>query len=380
MLIDRSIDLSALLAKKSYFLLGPRQTGKTSLVRRTLPDCPNYNLLDFDTFLRLSQNPSRLREELKGYSGIVVIDEIQKLPTLLDEVQILIEEKNLRFLLTGSSARKLRRSGVNLLGGRARTVRMHPLTSAELGDQFDLLRAINFGTLPSIYFSDDPALDLKAYAGDYLSQEIAAEGLTRNIPAFSRFLETAGLCNGEIINYQAISSDSAVPRTTVQEYFSILKDTLVAEEVEPWRKTRKRKAVATSKFYFFDIGVANHLQHAGKIELRSKLFGHAFESFVFQELAAYRDYVSNGSVHYWRSEDRYEVDFILDESVAVEVKGSSRLSKDDFKGLRALQAEKSMKSHIIVCLESVPREVEGVHVMPWKYFLKNLWGASLPGL
>lgn len=377
MLIKRYLRLPELLAKKSHFLLGPRQTGKTSLIRESLPQCPNYNLLDFDTFLRLNQNPSRLREELKGYRGIVVIDEIQKLPVLLDEVQILIEEQKIHFLLTGSSARKLRRSGVNLLGGRARTVRMHPLSSGELGDQFDLMRAINFGTLPSIYFSEDPALDLRAYAGEYLKEEIAAEGLTRNVPAFSRFLETAALCNGQIINYQSISSDAAVPRTTVQEYFSILKDTLIAEDLESWRKTKKRKAVATSKFYFFDVGVVNHLQHAGRIEKKSKLFGDALESFVFQEIAAYRDYVSHGVIHYWRSEDHYEVDFILDESIAIEVKGTSRLSKEDFKGMRALQAEKAMKSHIIVCLEPSPREVDGIKIMPIDDFLRTLWRGEL---
>lgn len=377
MLIKRSLNLPALLSKKSYFLLGPRQTGKTSLIRASLPQSRNYNLLDFGTFLRLNQNPSVLREELQGYQGVVVIDEIQKLPVLLDEIQIIIEEQKLYFLLTGSSARKLRRSGVNLLGGRARTIRMHPLTSFELGDQFDLIRALNYGTLPAIYFSDEPQMELKAYAGEYLKEEIAAEGLTRNVPAFSRFLETAALCNGQIINYQSISSDAAVPRTTVQEYFSILKDTLIGEEVEPWRKTKKRKAVATSKFYFFDVGVANHLQHAGEIQPKSKLFGDAFEAFIFQELAAYRDYVSHGSLHYWRSEDRYEVDFILDESIGIEVKGSSRLNHYDFKGILALQAEKAMKNHIIVCNEPVAREVDGVRVLPWKIFLKDLWSKSL---
>jgi predicted AAA+ superfamily ATPase len=376
MLISRTLDLAALLAKKSQFLLGPRQTGKTFLVRQTLSRERIYNLLDFSTFLRLSQNPSLLREELQGHEGPVIIDEIQKIPILLDEVQILIEEQRLHFLLTGSSARKLRRSGVNLLGGRARTIHMHALTSAELGTQFDLMRAVNYGTLPAIYLSDDPQADLKAYAGEYLKEEIAAEGLTRNVPAFSRFLEVAALSNGQIINFQTISSDAAVPRTTVQEYFSILKDTLIAEELEPWRKTKKRKAITTSKFYFFDVGVANQLQNAGKIEKKSKLFGDAFEAFIFQELAAYRDYISKGSVHFWRSDKGHEVDFILDEKVAIEVKGKQRLSRDDFKGLTAIQEEKLMKKHIIVCLDSVERVTAGIHVVPWQKFLKNLWSGQ----
>lgn len=200
MLISRFLNLPQILEKKSYFLLGPRQTGKTSLIRETMTDCRVYNLLEFETFLRLNQDPSRLRSELKGYKGIVVIDEIQKMPVLLDQVQILIEEQKLHFLLTASSARKLRRSGVNLLGGRARTLRMHALTSMELGEHFDLMRAINFGTLPAIYFSEEPKADLQAYAGEYLKEEIAAEGLTRNVPAFSRFLQVAALSNGQIIN------------------------------------------------------------------------------------------------------------------------------------------------------------------------------------
>lgn len=376
MLIPRSLDLASLLSTKSYFLLGPRQTGKTSLIRETLKHERIYNLLEFGTYLRLSQDPSRLGAELQGYEGVVVIDEIQKLPVLLDEVQILIEERKLRFLLTGSSARKLRRSGVNMLGGRARTIRMHALTSAELGGHFDLIRAVNFGTLPAIYFSEEPVADLRAYAGEYLKEEIAAEGLTRNIPAFSRFLEVAALSNGQIINYQSISSDAAVPRTTVQEYFSILKDTLVAEELEPWRKTKKRKAISASKFYFFDVGVANHLQNAGKIAAKSKMFGDAFEAFIFQELAAYRDYHSKGSLHFWRSDKGHEVDFILDEKIAIEVKGKQRLRRDDFNGLIAMQEEKRMKMHIIVCLEAMERVADGIHIVPWQKFLMKLWSGE----
>ena len=377
MFIDRFLDLNVALADKSHFLLGPRQTGKTSLIRQSMTGAKIFNLLEFDTFLRLSQNPSILRSELAGYSGLVVIDEIQKLPVLLDEIQLLIEETGIHFLLTGSSARKLRRGGLNLLGGRARTLRMHPFTSMELGNQFDLIRAINFGTLPAVYFSNDPGADLRAYAGDYLREEIAAEGLTRNIPAFSRFLEVAALSNGQIINFQAVSSDAAVPRTTVQEYFLILQDTLVAEEVQPWRKTRKRKAITKSKYYFFDIGVANYLQKSGNIVTKSKLFGDAFECFIFQELAAYRDYISKGSIHYWRSDKGHEVDFILDEAIAIEVKGKERLSADDFSGLRAMQDENLMRQHILVCCEMQERVVDGIRVLPWKIFLELLWNKKL---
>lgn len=377
MIINRFVDLKALLDKKSYFLLGPRQTGKTSLIRHALSHCRIYNLLESDTFLRLAQDPGCLRSDLLGYAGVVVIDEIQKLPILLDEVQLLIEEARLHFLLTGSSARKLRRGGVNLLGGRARTIHMHALTMQELGAQFDLMRAINFGMLPSIYFSDDPREDLRAYTGGYLKEEIAAEGLTRNVPAFSRFLEVAALCNGQMINYQTVSSDAAVPRTTVQEYFSILKDTLIAEEVPSWRKTKKRKALSKSKFYFFDVGVVNQLQRVTGIQAKSKAFGDAFENLIFQELAAYRDYVSKGTLHYWRSESGYEVDFILDEKIAIEVKGKTRLSAEDFKGLKAIQEEQLMKRHVVVCCEAQSRMIDGIDVLPWRDFVNELWNGKL---
>jgi len=251
--IPRTLDLGSLLRKKSHFLLGPRQTGKTTLIRRTLPPRARvYDLLDSATFLALSHNPGRIAEELDLDTRIVVIDEIQRLPELLNEVHRLIEERNIRFLLTGSSARKLRRGGVNLLGGRARTKYLHPLTYLELGDRFDISRAISRGTIPSIYFSDDPAADLQAYSGTYLQQEVIAEGATRNAPAFSRFLRVAALCNGTIVNYTNVASDAQVPRTTVYEYFEILKDTLVLLELPAWRKSIKRKPLVSSKYYFFD--------------------------------------------------------------------------------------------------------------------------------
>jgi AAA domain len=242
--IARTINLPGLLAKKSYFLLGPRQTGKSFLIRQTLPGVRVFDLLDSPTYLALSRNPERIAEELTERDKVVVIDEVQRLPHLLNEVHRLIEARRIRFLLTGSSAWKLRGSGVNLLGGRARTQYLHPLTSHELGTDFDLARAAERGLLPSIYFSDDPSPDLEAYAGTYLQQEIVAEGATRNAPAFSRFLKVAALCNGTIVNFTKVANDAQVARTTVYEYFEILKDTLVLHELPAWRKSIKRKALA----------------------------------------------------------------------------------------------------------------------------------------
>ncbi|MBI4668336.1 MAG: ATP-binding protein [Elusimicrobia bacterium] len=278
--IDRVVNVGKTLKHKSVLLLGPRLTGKSSLVRHTLKGVRVYNLLDNDVFVKLSRQPSRMREELIASDKMVVIDEIQKLPVLLDEAQMLIEERAIRFLLTGSSARKLRRGGVNLLGGRARTITLHPFVSKEIA-HLDLARALEFGLLPPVYFSGQPEADIADYVGTYLREEIAAEGLTRNIPAFSRFLEVAALCNGQQINFTKISNDAQVARSTIQEYFEILKDTLLAYELPAWQRTIKRKPVQVHKFYFFDGGVAHCLKGGGVLKEKSPEFGSAFESFIF---------------------------------------------------------------------------------------------------
>lgn len=373
MYIQRKIDIQEKLKQKSYFLFGPRQTGKTSLIKQTLSGFRTYNLLDHDVFLKLSQSPKRLRQEITADEKIVIIDEIQKLPVLLDEVHYLIEEKGIHFLLTGSSARKLRRGGVNLLGGRARVQHLGPFVSAELDTQFDLMKAVNDGLLPSIYFSGQPQEDLRTYVGTYLQEEIAAEGLTRNIPAFSRFLEVAALCNGQLINYTKIANDAQVARSTVQEYFGILKDTLIAFEVLPWKKTIKRKPLSTSKMFFFDAGVARLLQHRGVVSERTPEFGELFETVIAHELRTYCDYVE-GELYYWRSASGYEVDFILSDKIAIEVKASKNVSSSDLKGLRALSEEVDFKRRIVVSLEETARIVDGIEILPWQDFLKFLWG------
>ncbi|OGP98583.1 MAG: hypothetical protein A2Z51_03625 [Deltaproteobacteria bacterium RBG_19FT_COMBO_52_11] len=373
--VERRLNLPSLLEKKSHFLLGPRQTGKTSLIRHFLKNVRVYDLLDHSIYLALSQNPGRLAQELLPRDHWIVVDEIQRLPVLLNEIHRLIETRGVHFLLTGSSARKLRRGGVNLLGGRARTKYLHPLTYQELGDRFDLHRAINRGLLPSIYFSDDPKADLEAYAGLYLQQEIVAEGVTRNIPAFSRFLKIAALCNGTIVNFTNVANDAQVPRTTVYEYFEILKDTLVLGELPPWRKSKKRKPLASSKYFFFDGGVLATLQ--GR-EFRSGTpeFGEAFETYLMHELCSYRDYVSGEPLSFWRSTSGFEVDFIIGDHTAMEVKAKENVSLQDIKSLRALAEEKSLKRYLCVSLEPRRRKLEGVTVLPFKEFLEALWSGE----
>jgi predicted AAA+ superfamily ATPase len=373
--VERVLDLPALLQKRSHFLLGPRQTGKTFLIHHTLHDVRVYDLLDHSVYLALSQNPWRMAQELSATDKIVVIDEIQRLPELLNEVHRLIESRGIRFLLTGSSARKLRRGGVNLLGGRARTKYLHPLTYKELGERFDLTKATERGLLPSIYFSDDPPADLQSYAGSYLQQEIVAEGATRNIPAFSRFLKVAALCNGTIVNFTNVANDAQVKRTTVYEYFEILKDTLILYELSAWRKTRKRKPLASSKYFFFDVGVVSALQDR-RFRPGTPEFGEALETYLMHELTSYSDYVSQESLNYWRSTTGFEVDFIIGDHTAVEVKAKENVSAQDLKSLRALAEEKQVKRYLCVSLEPRARKIDGVVVLPIREFLNALWGGE----
>ena len=370
--IERVLNLPFLLQKKSHFLFGPRQTGKTSLIRHSLKGVRSYDLLDNSVYLSLSQDPGRIAQEINPRDKIVVVDEIQRLPVLLNEVHRLIEERGIRFLLTGSSARKLRRGGVNLLGGRARTKYMHPLTYRELGNQFNLFKAIERGLLPSIYLSDDPHADLEAYTGSYLQQEIVAEGVTRNVPAFSRFLKVAALCNGTVVNFTNVSNDAQVPRTTVYEYFEILKDTLLLYELPSWRKSKKRKPLTSSKYYFFDVGVVATLQ-GRQFRPGTPEFGEAFETYLMHELVSYRDYISGEPLSYWRSTSGFEVDFILGDHTAVEVKAKENVSAHDLKSLRAFAEEKKLKRYLCVSLGPRRRNLENVTILPLREFLEALW-------
>jgi len=373
--VERILDLPALLEKKSYFLLGPRQTGKTFLLHHSFKDVRVYDLLDTSIYLALNQNPGRIAQEITPQDRIAVIDEIQRLPDLLNEVHRLIEAYRIRFLLTGSSARKLRRGGINLLGGRARTKYLHPFVYKELGNLFDLRRAIERGLLPSIYFSDDPDADLKAYVGLYLQQEIVAEGLARNIPAFSRFLKVAAHCNGTIVNFTNVANDAQVARTTVYEYFEVLKDTLILYELPAWRKSKKRKPLASSKYYFFDVGVVGELQ-GRRFKPGTPEFGEALETYIMHELMSYSDYVSGVPLSYWRTTSGFEVDFIIGEQTAVEVKAKDNVSTQDVKSLKVLADEKCFKRYLCVSLETRMRKLDYITILPYKNFLEALWSGE----
>jgi predicted AAA+ superfamily ATPase len=374
--VPRALDLAKLAGRKSLFLFGPRQTGKTALVRHALPEARVYDLLDTDIFLTLSRRPAQLGEELGPSDRLVVLDEIQKLPVLLDEVHRLIEQRRIRFVLTGSSARKLRRGGVNLLGGRAPSRTLHPFIYRELGSAFELTKALDRGLLPAIYFSDSPREDLRAYVGTYLKEEIAAEALTRSVPAFSRFLEVAALSHGTMLNFTTVASDAQVPVSTVREYFHILEDTLLARSVPAWTKTRTRKAISTAKHYFFDVGVVRHLQHRSGLARRSPEFGEAFESFIFQELSTFIDYTEPVPLAYWRSTSNFEVDFVLADTTAIEVKAKEPVGERDLRGLRALKEEALLKHYVVVSLEPRPRTVDGIRILPWQEFLEQLWAGA----
>ena len=377
MYIQRKLDVSSVLEHKSCFLFGPRQCGKSSLIRETIPDAYIFDLLNSDTFSRLARNAGYI-EEVCRENRPIVIDEIQKMPSLLDEVHRLIESRGFKFLLTGSSARKLRRGGVNLLGGRARVRNIHPFSASELGDRFDLDRAMNYGLLPGIWFSDEPEDDLAGYVSLYLQQEIMQEGATRNLPAFSRFLEIAALSSGDQINYQSISSDAQIPRSTVQEDFKILNDTLLAREVPVWRKGQSRKTVETSKFYLFDTGVTRRLQRRKELVRGTPEYGDAFESWILHEISAYADACRrDAEIAYWRTRTKIEVDFVINGETAIEVKTTRNADKEDLKGLRAIADEGRFARRLLVCDEPTERETDGIVILPWRVFIDQLWSGRI---
>ncbi len=294
-------------------------------------------------------------------AGPVIIDEIQKLPSLLDEVQNLIESRGLRFVLSGSSPAKPRRGGVNLLGARARTRHLHPFVSAEV-PQWDMLRAVSVGGIPSIYCSEDPVEDLRAYCGNYLQLEIQAEGKVRGIERFSRF-------------FSAAASDAGVPARTVREYFQILEDTLVGILLQPFSPpSARRKPVSHAKLYFFDVGVANVLAGRTRIEDTSAAFGRALEHLIFCELRAWLAYRRDPRrLRFWRSTDGSEVDFVVGDEVAIEVKASARIAQRDLIGMKRLAEEATLAKRIVVCTEHAPRILDGVRILPVRDFLGDLW-------
>lgn len=379
-MLPRVLDLKRDLSSRSVFLFGPRQTGKTTLLRASFPDAVWYNLLRGDEFLALSSRPGRLREDLAAVDPKrpVVIDEIQKLPSLLDDVHDLIESRGFRFVLTGSSPAKLRRGGVNLLGGRARDRRLHPFIYPEF-DTWNLERICAFGSLPPIHFSDQPEEDLAAYAGTYLQVEIQAEGLVRGIESFSRFMHVAALTAGQEVVFDRIASNAQVPARTVREYYALLSDTLVGRLVPPYRPASpKRKPVARARFYYFDIGVGRVLSGRPAPAPGTPEFGSAVEQYLATELEAWTSYArATAGLSYWRTLDGSEVDFVVADRYAIEVKAGDAIGSGDLRGLKRLMEEAPHLKPFVVSRGSRPRVIDGIEVLPVETFLERLWSDTL---
>jgi predicted AAA+ superfamily ATPase len=376
MYVERLLKLNLLLTKKSIFLFGARATGKTSMIRHQLDDSvPIIDLLRGDVYLRLSSEPWGLEDMILSHQTqtLIVIDEIQRIPALLNEVHRLIETRQWRFLLTGSSARRLRQKGVNLLAGRAWEAHLFPFTYHEIPD-FDLPRFLRYGGLPSVWLSDSPEEELYAYVDTYLKEEIRAEAWVRKLMSFSRFLSVAALTSGDMLNFSSVANDTGVPVSTVREYYHILEDTLLGFMVPAWTKSVKRKPISTAKFYLFDLGVCHTLADIRNLDPKSNLFGRAFEQFIACELRAYIQYQRlKLPLSYWRSKNGQEVDFIVGDSLAIEVKASTHILRRHGSGLRALQEEGTITTFIIVSQDPIERVSEEIHHIHWRSFLERLW-------
>jgi predicted AAA+ superfamily ATPase len=372
----------------SFFLWGPRQAGKSFLLREKFKDALWINLLNTEEFIELQARPALLRERVKHLpkSSWIIIDEVQKIPLLLDEVHYLIEQQGLRFGLCGSSARKIRRGHANLLGGRAFRFELTGLVFQEVLEDFSIHRMINFGYLPHYYAisknnEKDAQRGLRSYCADYLKEEIAAESLVRNLPQFSRFLEAAALSDTEQLSFSTLSRDCGVSSPTIKAYYEILEDTLIGNFLPAYQKRPKRRIVTTPKFYFGDVGIVNILAKRGALESGSELFGKAFENFIFHELRTYCLYTeSNLSISFWKLSTGIEVDFILGNmNCAIECKSSKKIHTDHLKGLRELKTDHpKVDRRIVVCLEEYSRITDDkIEIIPYLQFLKSLWNHDI---
>jgi predicted AAA+ superfamily ATPase len=370
--------------KQSFFLWGPRQSGKSTLLKSLYPHAYWIDLLHSDVFARYAQSPHLLREEAlaqRANGDLIVIDEVQKVPQLLDEVHWLIENKGLIFVLSGSSARKLKRGSGNLLGGRALRKELHGLVSAEVGAEFSLLRALNHGTLPAHYLTDEVWPRLASYTGDYLKEEVAAEGLVRNLPIFGSFLSLAARADTEPVNYTAFSRDVGVSSQTIKDYYQILIDTLLGVFLPLYKKRPKRRIQGADKFYFFDLGVVNFLAKRKSIEPRSELFGKAFENWLLHELTAYNHYKGlHADFTYWRLSTGVEVDFIVnDMEICIEAKATHQVNQNHIHGLQQIKEDHpNIGRRIIVSLDKTKRLLNnGIEVYPWDEFVSDLWAGNI---
>ncbi len=363
---------------KSFFLFGPRGTGKTTWLRNNFPRAVYLDLLEAELYNDFLANPQRLEGFIpKDFDDWIILDEVQRVPALLNEVHRLIESKRLKFILTGSSARKLKQKDVNLLAGRALTYHLYPLTSLELKNDFSLEHALQYGNLPAIFSEKDKKRYLESYVSTYLREEVQQEGLTRNLGAFSRFLETASFSQGQVLNVSEVARECACHRKVVENYFSILRDMMIGDYLFVFSKKAKRRLILHPKFYFFDAGVYRTLRPAGPLDMPSEIEGIALETFVYQEIKALNDYLDLGySLFYWRSANQFEVDFVLYGKkgiMAVEVKRTKKPTTKDFKGLKMfLQDYPKARAYLIYLGEKVMSDGK-IEILPVKEFLKRFY-------
>ena len=364
------------LKDKSFFLFGPRGTGKTTWVKNQFPRATRLDLLKESTFQELLRNPSLLETFITVDNQPLIIDEIQRIPALLNEVHRLIEERKIHFILTGSSARKLRKQGINLLAGRARNLYMFPLTAVELSREFDLAKSLNVGHLPSSYFEDDPTEYLKSYIGNYLQEEVQKEALVKDLATFSRFLEIAAFSQASVLSYSAIARDVGVDPKSIENYFSILDDLLIGVRLPVFQKKAKRKTISHPKFYFFDVGVYRTLRRKGPLDPVEQIEGPAIETLFFQELRATISlFKKKLNLYFWRTTNKQEVDFVAygeDGFFAFEVFRSSRIRSDDLSGLELFLEDFPSALAYVIYGGTEERQFGKIRALPFEHALKTL--------
>jgi predicted AAA+ superfamily ATPase len=365
---------------EAMFLFGARQVGKSTLLKERFPDAIFYDLLKSDLRRRLKRNPESFREALSSQpeNTLVIVDEIQKIPDLLDEVHWLMVEKKLRFILSGSSARKLKRSGANTLGGRAQPRTLFPLVWPEVTD-FEIDKAVQNGMIPRHYMASNVADRIEGYVDVYLKEEIQEEALVQNIDAFERFMEVAAISDGEMINYENIASDCGIAAKTVKAYFQILKDTLIGFEIPAYRKVIKRRLVQAPRFYYFDVGLTNYLLGRNSLKRGTTDYGHAFEHLVIQEIIAYHGYSrSRDVISYWHTYTNIEVDVVIgDAKVAIEIKSCEEVKTRHKAGLKSFKEEHPNARLILVSLDPITRLSEDKELIFVTDFFKMLWNGEI---
>ncbi len=376
----------------SAFLWGARKSGKSTYLQALYPNSVRFNLLNQESQLRYLKEPFMFREDVLKLDPSklvdpIIVDEVQKVPAIMDEIHLLIEEKKLGFILCGSSTRKMRRAGVNLLGGRALKYHFYPLVYPEIKDDFDLIKIFNNGLIPQHYLANDARIRITSYIGDYLISEIKEEALVRNLAMFTRFFDSVAFSHGEIINYTNIARDVGISSVTVKDHYQILVDTLIGYLVDPYRKKIGREIISASpKFYLFDVGVANRLTERSFQNAKGAEAGRALEHYIFLELLAYTKLnLFDHKISYWRTKTGVEVDFIAHtkrgEPIPIEVKISENVHKTELKGMKAFMKEHQVKTGYIVCMDFIGRKVtvdEGeIIILPVKEFLERLWAQEI---